>query len=148
MGPKSTLRLKLKLRAPRRAACAYASLTLMTAVAGLLVTAPGSQALPGRDAHTSRTQSAARKHPGFHRGVASWYYADGPTACGFHAKFGVANRTLPCGTRVAFLHAGHRARAVVDDRGPYVAGRTWDLNKRLAVKLHVSGVATVWAKWK
>lgn len=148
MGPRSKLRLKLTLRARRRAIGAYALLTLTSAGAGLLLTAPGSEALPGYFTRSSRTQSAASKHPGFHRGVASWYYDNGPTACGFHAKFGVANRTLPCGTHVTFLHAGHRAKAVVDDRGPYVAGRTWDLDQRLARKLHVSGVATVWAKWK
>ena len=33
--------------------------------------------------------------------MASWYYDDaGATACGFHAHYGVANRTLPCGTKV------------------------------------------------
>lgn len=147
MGPKSMLRLKLKLHARRRAVGAYALLTLTTAGAGLLLTAPGSEALPGHPTRRFGTQSAARKHAGFHRGVASWYYDNGSNACGFHAGLGVANRTLPCGTHVIFLHGSHRAKAVVDDRGPYVAGRGWDLNERLAHKLHVSGVATVWAKW-
>src|SRR5438067_1031038 len=32
---------------------------------------------------------------------ASWYNDGGSTACGFHAHYGVANRTLPCGTKVA-----------------------------------------------
>lgn len=67
---------------------------------------------------------------------ASWY---GPgfygrrTACG-HAYTteiqGVAHRSLPCGTRVTFRNPanGRTITVPVIDRGPYVAGRTWDLS--------------------
>jgi hypothetical protein len=66
----------------------------------------------------------------------SWY---GPgfygkrTACG-HAYtttiMGVAHRTLPCGTRVKFKNPanGRTITVPVIDRGPYTAGRTWDLS--------------------
>lgn len=77
--------------------------------------------------------------------VASWYYDAGATACGFHARYGVANRTLPCGTRVAFRHGSRSVTAVVDDRGPFVAGREWDLSQSTAGALGFSGVGTVWA---
>jgi rare lipoprotein A (peptidoglycan hydrolase) len=128
------------------------------ALAGLLVIVPGSPALalqqptsasPVAATTVQRAQSGATKrHARFHRGVASWYYDDGgSTACGFRAGYGVANRTLPCGTRVTFKRGGHRITAVVDDRGPYVAGRSWDLDERSARALGVSGIATVWAKW-
>lgn len=60
-------------------------------------------------------------------GVASWYEDGGSTACGTHATLGVANKTLPCGTRVRICHEGCEV-ATVDDRGPFVAGREWDLN--------------------
>lgn len=64
----------------------------------------------------------------------SWY---GPgfygrrTACG-HAYtttiMGVAHRSLPCGTMVSFRHGSRTITIPVIDRGPYVAGRTWDLS--------------------
>jgi hypothetical protein len=78
-----------------------------------------------------------------HYSVASWYYDAGNTACGFHATYGVANKVLPCGTKVTFSHGGRTVVATVDDRGPFVAGREWDLNQNLAQALGVSGVATV-----
>jgi hypothetical protein len=81
----------------------------------------------------------------FQQSVASWYNDAGSTACGFHATMGVANKTLPCGTKVTFRLGGHQVTATVDDRGPFVAGRTWDLNQNLAGALGVSGVATLWA---
>jgi hypothetical protein len=65
----------------------------------------------------------------------SWY---GPgfygehTACGqvlTKTLMGVANRTLPCGTLVSFRNPynGRVVTVPVVDRGPYVAGRDWDL---------------------
>ena len=77
--------------------------------------------------------------------VASWYDDASNTACGFHANFGVANRDLPCGTRVGFRYGGHSVTAVVDDRGPYVGGRDWDLNQNTAAALGFAGVGTVWS---
>lgn len=77
--------------------------------------------------------------------VASWYNDAGSTACGFHARFGVANKTLPCGTRVTIAFHGRSVVATVDDRGPYVGGRTYDLNQNTAGTLGMYGVATVLA---
>jgi hypothetical protein len=76
--------------------------------------------------------------------VASWYEDGGSTGCGFHAGLGVANRTLPCGTRVRFRYGGRTVEAVVDDRGPYVGGRDWDLNQTTAGDLGFAGVGQVW----
>ncbi len=76
--------------------------------------------------------------------VASWYDDGGATACGFHAQYGVANRTLPCGTQVTFTVGGRSVRATVDDRGPFVGGRNWDLNQNTAAALGFGGVGTVW----
>jgi rare lipoprotein A (peptidoglycan hydrolase) len=65
----------------------------------------------------------------------SWY---GPgfygqrTACGqtlTTTLMGVAHRSLPCGTLVTFRYKGKTVTVPVVDRGPYVAGRTWDLTK-------------------
>jgi hypothetical protein len=81
----------------------------------------------------------------YHQTVASWYYDGGTTACGFHAYYGVANLSLPCGARVSFSSGGRTVQAVVDDRGPYVGGRTWDLNQNTASALGFGGVGTVWS---
>jgi rare lipoprotein A len=75
--------------------------------------------------------------------VASWYEDGGTTACGFHATYGVANRSLPCGTRVRLRHGGHTVTATVDDRGPYVGGRDYDLDQSTAGALGFSGVGTI-----
>ncbi|HEX4806605.1 MAG TPA: septal ring lytic transglycosylase RlpA family protein [Conexibacter sp.] len=68
-------------------------------------------------------------------GIASWYgptASDETTACGIPLTrwtLGVAHRTLPCGTPVALYYHGHTLVVPVIDRGPYVAGRTWDLTQ-------------------
>lgn len=66
----------------------------------------------------------------------SWYgpgFYGGRTACGLAfttTTLGVANRTLPCGTLVTFRNPvnGRSITVPVIDRGPYVAGRQWDLS--------------------
>ena len=75
--------------------------------------------------------------------VASWYgrnhhgkrMANGD----FFNMYGatIAHRKLPLGTRVELenLSTGERAKAVVTDRGPYVAGRDVDISYGLARKL-------------
>jgi rare lipoprotein A (peptidoglycan hydrolase) len=77
--------------------------------------------------------------------VASWYDDGGATACGFHAGMGVANKSLPCGTKVTFHYNGRSVTAVVDDRGPFAGGREWDLNQNVAGALGFGGVDTVWS---
>lgn len=96
-----------------------------------------------------RTNAAASSDVGtltvYQQEVASWYDDAGHTACGFHAYYGVANLSLPCGARVSFDYGGRSVQAVVDDRGPYVGGRTWDLNQNTAAALGFGGVGAVWS---
>jgi rare lipoprotein A len=75
--------------------------------------------------------------------VASWYSDGGATASGFHAFYGVAHRTLRFGTRVLFAYRGRTVTATVDDRGPFVYSRLFDLNQNTAGTLGFSGVDTV-----
>ena len=96
------------------------------------------------DRANGRTVQPAGRVTVYSADVASWYDDSGSTACGFHAGLGVANRTLPCGTKVRFLAGGHSVTATVDDRGPYVGGRNWDLNQSTAAALGFGGVGTVW----
>jgi rare lipoprotein A len=97
------------------------------------------------DRGNARSVGAAGAMNVYQASLASWYDDGGSTACGFHAGLGVANRTLPCGTKVRFRHAGHTVTATVDDRGPYVGGREWDLNQNTAAALGFDGVGTVWS---
>lgn len=64
----------------------------------------------------------------------SWYgprfYGNG-TACGqklTKTLVGVAHKTLPCGSLVTFRYKGITLTVPVIDRGPYVAGRIFDLS--------------------
>lgn len=108
---------------------------------------PGSERLR---VQTARRAGGVLRRPAgtltdYRQGSASWYYDGGQTACGFHAHYGVANLSLPCGAKVRFMDGGRTVTAVVDDRGPYVAGREWDLNQNTAAALGFSGVGSVWS---
>jgi hypothetical protein len=96
-----------------------------------------------------RANTAALKRVGdlvaYRAALASWYEDAGSTACGFHAYYGVANLSLPCGTKVTFRSGSRSVTATVDDRGPYVGGREYDLNQNTAGALGFGGVGTVWA---
>lgn len=96
------------------------------------------------DAGNGQATGSAGTVTVFYQDQASWYDDGGTTACGFHAGFGVANRTLPCGARIAVRYGGRMVTAVVDDRGPFVGGRNWDLNQSTAAALGFAGVGTVW----
>ena len=83
---------------------------------------------------------------------ASWYgpgFYGNRTACGQRLRktsFGVAHKTLPCGTRVAFAYNGAWVRAKVIDRGPYIKGRAWDLTRPLARALGTIPAGTALVK--
>jgi hypothetical protein len=79
---------------------------------------------------------------------ASWYGGGGSLACGgwlTSATLGVANKTLPCGTLVTLRYGGHTLRVPVVDRGPYVAGREYDLTEATKRALGFEGTGDVWA---
>ena len=70
--------------------------------------------------------------------VASWYgpgFYGRTTACGLRTTrklMGVAHRKLPCGTQVAITYKGKAITVPVVDRGPFMAGRRWDLTAAAA----------------
>lgn len=85
-------------------------------------------------------------------GVATWYgptRSEWGTACGvplLPTTLGVAHRTLPCGTPVAFYYRGRTVVVPVIDRGPFARGRTWDLTRAAHTALGATdGVITVGA---
>jgi Lytic transglycolase len=99
----------------------------------------------GGDATNGATAGRAGVITAYRQSLASWYDDAGTTGCGFHAYYGVANVSLPCGTKVRFAYGGRRVTATVDDRGPYVGGREWDLNQNTAAALGFGGAGSVWS---
>jgi rare lipoprotein A len=81
--------------------------------------------------------------------VASWY---GP---GFHGKttasgqkfnqwaMTAAHKTYKFGTKLLVTHKGKSVVVTVNDRGPFVKGRTIDLSKGAARKIGCHGVCRV-----
>lgn len=61
-------------------------------------------------------------------------------------ELGVANKTLPCGTEVTFRYGNRAVRVPVIDRGPYIAGREWDLTGATAEALHFPGLGAI--QWR
>lgn len=82
-----------------------------------------------------RTPRPVHPHPPappMQSALASWYALDGPGACGNGAQTGLhfASLILACRTRIRICHA-RCVTATMADHGPYVAGRTFDLNINL-----------------
>jgi hypothetical protein len=79
---------------------------------------------------------------------ASWYGGGGTMACGGELTsdtLGVANKTLPCGTLVTLRYGEHTVRVPVVDRGPYVAGREFDLTEATKRALGFGDTGDVWS---
>jgi rare lipoprotein A len=101
----------------------------------------------------TRELSSARHAAGttriYRAALASWY---GPglygqkLACGgtlTPGTLGVANKSLPCGTKVTLHYRGRTVRVRVIDRGPYVGAREFDLTAATKSKLGFGGTGTV-----
>ncbi|HEX8050814.1 MAG TPA: septal ring lytic transglycosylase RlpA family protein [Solirubrobacterales bacterium] len=114
----------------------------------------GSYAVRAYGVHDRRirgSRSAARKLTTYRLAGASYYgpglYGNG-VACGgtlMPGTMGVAHKTLPCGTKVKIRYHGRSVTVPVIDRGPYVAGRDYDLTEAVKRKLGFPGVGTVLA---
>jgi hypothetical protein len=101
------------------------------------------------DRHTKGSSSESRLLTSYRLAGASWYgpglWGNG-VACGgtlLPGTLGVANKTLPCGTKVKLRYHGREVTVPVIDRGPYVAGREFDLTYAVKEKLGFPGVGTV-----
>ena len=101
--------------------------------------------------HARGGSSKARRLTSFRYAGASYYgpglYGNG-VACGgtlTPGTLGVANKTLPCGTMVRLRYHGRSIRVPVIDRGPYVAGREYDLTEATRNRLGFPGVGNVLA---
>ena len=104
--------------------------------------------------HDRRIRGSASPHrrlTSYHLAGASYYgpglYGNG-VACGgtlTPGTMGVANKTLPCGSEVTLRYHGHTVTVPVIDRGPYVAGRDYDLTEAVKIRLGFPGVGNVLA---
>src|SRR3954454_13729856 len=100
--------------------------------------------LAGPGADTAVRQDAGRLNV-YRHAAASWY---GPGLYGGHLACGgtltpgtlrVANKSLPCGTKVNLRYNGRSVRVPVIDRGPYVGGREYDLTVATKQRLGFAG---------
>jgi hypothetical protein len=57
--------------------------------------------------------------------------------------WGVAHKTLPCGTMLVLTHGANTITVPVVDRGPYIAGRELDLSPRVKSALGCTDLCTV-----
>jgi rare lipoprotein A len=101
------------------------------------------------DARNATATKTIGRVAGFRSAAASWYgpglYGN-PLGCGGRlttGTVGVAHKTLPCGTKLTLRYRGHTVRASVVDRGPFVAGREFDLTSATAQKLHFAALGTI-----
>ncbi len=169
-------RVRLAGRAPRRPGGTPVVIERRDAVKGWIVAARGRVGDGGRFAVAWRSGRVGRvllrvraasagargaadapavRVTVFKPALASWFapqrgMKDERTACGIRFRpgtLGVAHKTLPCGTRVTFSYHGTTIVLPVIDRGPYVAGREWDLTiaAARAIGLDAAGVGTVGA---
>jgi len=98
-----------------------------------------------------KTARASRRTVGrvnvYRKVFASWYsIGGGQVACqgaSGRAKYGVAHKTLPCGTMVSLRYRGRSVRAKVVDRGPFVGGREFDLTGPTKVALRAGDLTTI-----
>ncbi len=70
----------------------------------------------------------------------------GGLACGgtlSPGKLGVANQTLPCGSKVTLRYQGRTVTVPVIDRGPYAGNREYDLTAATKAKLGFPSTGTV-----
>jgi rare lipoprotein A len=96
--------------------------------------------------------ASASKRTTVYRKVEASYYGPGlygnRLACGgrlHRGTIGVANKTLPCGTRVKLRYRGRQIAVKVIDRGPYSGNRVYDLTEATKERLHFPSTGRVWS---
>jgi rare lipoprotein A len=85
----------------------------------------------------------------YRKAQASWYgpgFYGNRTACGqtlTPGMLGVANKTLPCGTKLKLRHGSKTVKVEVIDRGPYAGAREFDLTEATRNRLGFGNTGTV-----
>jgi len=109
----------------------------------------GVKAIAQGTERAKRGRSHAARVNVYRPAAASYYgpglYGNG-TACGktlTPSTVGVANKTLPCGTKVTLRYHGNTVTVPVIDRGPYAGNREYDLTAATKAKLGFGSTGTV-----
>lgn len=116
---------------------------------GLIIGWGTADAHHGKGCHTTACRDRTAK---WNVSVASVYDGvglGGRVACKGYWPGGyvLAHKTLPCGTKVRLGYRGRKVTARVWDRGPFVAGRDFDLDVAVQRRLGFPwGVAAV--RWR
>lgn len=152
--PGGRQRVKLVLRGPAVEVRHLATRPNGTFSVRLKPRRTGSYRVRAHRVHDRRGTAAASKKRRLwaYRYAGASYYGPGlygnGVACGGTlrpATMGVAHKTLPCGTRVKLRYRGRTVTVPVIDRGPYVAGREYDLTAAVRNRLGFPGVGRVMA---
>jgi rare lipoprotein A len=104
-----------------------------------------------KNARALGDRSPSRLVTAFRPAVASYYgpgFYGGALACGGTLQpdtIGVAHKTMPCGTKLTLRYGGRSVRVRVIDRGPYVAGREFDLTEATKNRLRFPSTGVVWS---
>ncbi|HEV8228461.1 MAG TPA: RlpA-like double-psi beta-barrel domain-containing protein [Candidatus Limnocylindria bacterium] len=72
-----------------------------------------------------------------------WLQANGQPIQFLPDTWGVAHKSLPCGTMVTLTHGPNTVTVPVVDRGPYIDGREFDLSPRVKSELGCTDLCTV-----
>ena len=152
--PSGRRRVKLVFRGPERAVRGVTTKANGTFALRWAPERTGSYAVRAYGVHdrwVAASRSAKRRLTSYRLAGASYYgpglYGNG-VACGgtlMPGTMGVAHKTLPCGTKVKLRYHGRSVTVPVIDRGPYVAGRDYDLTEAVKERLGFPGVGTVLA---
>jgi hypothetical protein len=101
------------------------------------------------DRRVSGSESVTRRVTVYRPAAASYYgpgLYGGALACGGTLEpgtMGVAHKWLPCGTKVRLRYRGRSVTVPVVDRGPYVAGRDFDLTEATKERLRFPDTGVV-----
>jgi peptidoglycan lytic transglycosylase len=112
--------------------------------------APGSGTYRARAKVVGSTIRSRRLTVNAFRPAAASYYGPGlygnGVACGgtlSPGTLGVANKTLPCGSKVTLRYHGKTVTVPVIDRGPFAGNREYDLTAATKAKLGFPSTGTV-----
>jgi rare lipoprotein A len=95
------------------------------------------------------SRSRARKITVYRPASASWYgpgFYGNRTACGktlTPSTLGVANKSMPCGTKLTLRNGSRSVRVKVIDRGPFAGDREFDLTGATKNRLNFGSTGTV-----
>ena len=81
--------------------------------------------------------------------LVSYYTDGGGGACAIgdvQSGYRFASLFLPCGAMVRMCHGSNCVDAMMSDHGPYVGGRTFDLNDNLRAALGCGGLCEI--RWR